>query len=400
MKIILLDPYFYPCMGGIEKVVYNHAEALAHHGHDVHVVTSYLKYPRGIYSDLPDQEILQPGFTIHRLQVLLRMPFPGFVYPSRGGVIIPQLKQTIAALKPDVIHAHNIGAPAWAYVGVSYALNQTQKAKPVNFYYSPHLHPSRLTKSAFEFLNPFLPQKLFYHYLNARPLRQAKRIFVLTPVEQEYLLREFKAATSTPISCLPNGTTPPALFHQRLSIALTNVNILFVGRVDDPRKGFAELLVAMRQIWKQLDHYSITLRVVGSISEKTQTHCKAEFGDRIVIRGVLSELELEAEYALADLFVMPSQYEAFGIPFLEAMRYGVPVLGTQVGGVPYVVPPETGILIPPGNSTALIQALSQLIPNHQKRHELGQKGRAWVKQFYWSNIIKQLESFYLEDLSV
>ena len=77
----------------------------------------------------------------------------------------------------------------------------------------------------------------------------------------------------------------------------------------------------------------------------------------------------------ADLFVAPSLYESFGLIFLEAMRWGTPVVGTRVGGIPEIVcDGESGVLVSPGNHYRLASAISELLLDEQRRLTLGEKG--------------------------
>jgi len=381
MKITLVGPYFYPVVFGIEKVIYNHAKQLALRGHEVHVVTSNLCFPNGTFTDLPEQEAIE-NFVVHRLPVLLRTLPPPFYYPSNGGFLIPQLSKVLTALAPDILHAHNIGAAAWANTCVNYAIRHRKK-----FFYTPHFHPDRLKLG-------FL-RKCFFRQLNHRPIIDAETIFHLTQIDFKPFLEEFPHADAQKFIVLPNGVNPPIKSKSEKPMNAP-IKLLFVGRVDDARKGFTILIEAMRLVWAH-SQSPVLLSIVGEISQITRDILTTEFADCIRILGAVSEEELEQEYASADLFVMPSLYEGFGMPFIEAMRYRVPVIGTQVGGIPEVVPEQAGILVPPQDAPALAQAITTLVDCAEKRSRMGNAGAAWSKKFYWSEIVEQLETHYLGD---
>jgi glycosyltransferase involved in cell wall biosynthesis len=91
---------------------------------------------------------------------------------------------------------------------------------------------------------------------------------------------------------------------------------------------------------------------------------------------------------------MPSLYEGFGMPFIEAMRYGVPVIGTSVGGIPEVVPATAGILVPPEDVPALASAISALVEKPARRAVMGDAGEAWSRRYRWTSIIEGLEGDY------
>ena len=91
---------------------------------------------------------------------------------------------------------------------------------------------------------------------------------------------------------------------------------------------------------------------------------------------------------------MPSRYEGFGMPYIEAMRYGVPVIGTRAGGTPEVVPPDTGVLIAPDDEDGLCEAMMRLGTSSETRARLGRGGRSWSKRFHWDRVIDELELHY------
>jgi glycosyltransferase involved in cell wall biosynthesis len=92
---------------------------------------------------------------------------------------------------------------------------------------------------------------------------------------------------------------------------------------------------------------------------------------------------------------MPSYYEGFGMPFIEAMRYGVAVIGTNVGGIPAIVPADTGVLVRPGDAAAVGAAIEQMIRG-RSFESFGIRGRLWAKQFEWSKVVEKLEKYYCE----
>jgi glycosyltransferase involved in cell wall biosynthesis len=90
-------------------------------------------------------------------------------------------------------------------------------------------------------------------------------------------------------------------------------------------------------------------------------------------------------YSSSDIFVLPSLKETFGIVFLEAMHYGLPIVTTNVSAMPELITDgENGLLVPPADSQALAKALSKLVENPELREQLGERGRQRIKNaYYW-----------------
>lgn len=375
MRIAIIGPFFLPQVFGVEKVMWYHARYLAQRGHDVHVITSNRCFPVGEFDNLPAEEQLD-GFTIHRVRVLLRSPSRLFFYLSNSGFLLQGIAALLHDLSPEVVHVHNIASPAWAHAAARYTRKRDRK-----LFYSAHYHPDCHALPGWHTAP--------VHSLNRLPLREARCIFHLTASDFDLFAKEYPNAHRDRFDVLPNGVLPPQDLRPdgRSSGAL---NILFVGRVDDRRKGFDLLESAFARV-QQPDW---TLTVVGRISEEKRAQLESRFGAAARVLGVVDELCLEQEYASADLFAMPSRYEGFGMPYIEAMRYGVPVIGTRVGGVPEIVPTGTGVLVPPDDEGQLCEAMAQLGSSPEARRQLGDAGKAWSQQFHWDRIVDKLEAHY------
>lgn len=156
------------------------------------------------------------------------------------------------------------------------------------------------------------------------------------------------------------------------------VALLGVGAVV-PRKGY-DLLVAALATLKDL---SWRLVIAGDKSRDPETTRKlaAEIGRlglaaRIRLAGAVSGEELSSLYAGADLFVLPSRFEGYGMAYAEALAHGLPVIGTRIGAIPDTVPPDAGVLVPPDDAGALAETLRRLIAHPQERHRLAAAARA------------------------
>jgi glycosyltransferase involved in cell wall biosynthesis len=108
---------------------------------------------------------------------------------------------------------------------------------------------------------------------------------------------------------------------------------------------------------------------------------------------------IEQVLRCADLFLLPSEQESFGLVALEAMNCGVPVVGTQTGGVPeVVVHGETGFLFPVGEINLMVSAALDLLGNEEKYRHFAAASRQRARQFDMEKILPEWESFYYEVL--
>ena len=151
-----------------------------------------------------------------------------------------------------------------------------------------------------------------------------------------------------------------------------SIRILFVGRLE-PRKGFDVLMKAIPIVLKENNDVHFDICGDGEVTKKSALK---EFSQNITFHGYKPREELEKLYENCDIFVAPSRYESFGIIYLEAMKYGKPVIACNSGGTPEVVKDgETGILIKPGDFLSLAKAISKLINDMGLRENMGKSGK-------------------------
>ncbi|WP_447979709.1 glycosyltransferase family 4 protein [Candidatus Nitrospira bockiana] len=172
--------------------------------------------------------------------------------------------------------------------------------------------------------------------------------------------------------------------------------LLFVGGAD-PRKNHKAVVEAYRRQAEALKDYALVL--VG-----TPTHRYADLGDtiatsglggRIVSTGPLSAEELRLLYSHAALFVFPSIYEGFGMPVLEAMACGAPVVTSNTTALPEVAG-DAAILVTPTDVEELAQAMLGVVNDATLRARLRAKGLERVKAFTWEKAARQTLRVYRE----
>ena len=152
------------------------------------------------------------------------------------------------------------------------------------------------------------------------------------------------------------------------------ISLLSVGAII-PRKGHDCLIAALATIAEL--RWQITIAGDQERDEKTLHRLKQDIvrlglGGRVKLAGGVSDAGLARLYDRADLFVLASHYEGYGMAYTEALARGLPVIGTTGGAIPEAVPADAGLLVPPGDVAALAQALRWLISDEAARRRLAQ----------------------------
>ena len=144
--------------------------------------------------------------------------------------------------------------------------------------------------------------------------------------------------------------------------------------------------------------------VFGDGPERPALEAQAQalgLGGRVIFMGAAPNTELPRYYALADLAVFPPiDHEAFGIALGEALACGIPVVATKMGGIPEVVVPGTGLLVPPRDAAALAEAIETLLVDSDRRRDFGRQGREWIEgHLSWDAVAARLENLVAADRS-
>jgi glycosyltransferase involved in cell wall biosynthesis len=387
MKILQLCIRFPPAPGGAENHVYHISKELIKRGHELKVFTSDL------YTEVPFVRIEKPKSSYHNIPV---RRFKSYTLGSEMHYIfIPSMLRKILKEAPDIIHTHSYGyfqTNAGAFA---------KKIKGLPFIITPHFHPQ------WSMWGGARRKKLrgVYDAFFARPVLNAADAVIGVSAHEMELMKEtgYRARN---VKIIPNGIDFSAfepipdgsLFREKYDIS--GRMILYAGRLAS-NKGLSHLIEAMPQVFS--DHDYVTLALVGEDEgEGPRLKQRAkELGilDRIKFTGHIRDDNIfRSAYSACDVFVLPSEYEAFGIVLLEAMACEKPCVATDVGGVPEVlVNGKTGILVEYGNPDALANAIIELLGDDEKSKTMGRAGRERVKNnFIWPKIVDKIEKLYEE----
>jgi len=293
-----------------------------------------------------------------------------------------QLPQLARAARADLLHIPGFDAP---------------KFKPFPVVLTVHdligmLFPQNLPPIARFYWSKWLPKSI----------RWADRILA----DSEQTRRDIVRLLSVPvdqITVIPLGVSPQ--FHPiqdtaslqtlRNTYQLPDKFVLFLGTLE-PRKGIDTLIRSYSLI---ADEVSQDLVIAGKKGWYTESlfdlvqHRKVK--DRVHFIGYVTDDKLPALMSAADAFAFPSRYEGFGLPPLEAMACGTPVISTNISSLPEVIG-DAGLLIPPDDINALAQALGEVLSTGTLRDRLTALGIARVQRFTWDTTARKTVAVYEE----
>jgi glycosyltransferase involved in cell wall biosynthesis len=156
--------------------------------------------------------------------------------------------------------------------------------------------------------------------------------------------------------------------------------ILSVGRLNY-QKSFQYLIKAMPMVLQQIPN--VKLIIVGEgeqLAYLNQLSKSLGLSESVIFTGAIDSTEIPNAYSAADVFVLPSLFESFGIVLIEAQAAGKPVIGTRVGGVPEaLVDGETGFLVEPGDPKPLGAAIIRVLSDENLARKMGEKGKKFVE---------------------
>jgi D-inositol-3-phosphate glycosyltransferase len=242
-------------------------------------------------------------------------------------------------------------------------------------------------------------------------LRRADRIVVATLAELTQLRFLYKADASKMV-VIPPGVDVSRFYPIPADEARTYIGlkpddrmILFVGRIE-PLKGVDTLLEAMSCLQLK-EKKRVHLAIIGGEPDADPETMTAEMArlmnlcevlgldQSVVFLGKRDQDKLPYYYSAAEVVVMPSQYESFGMVALEAMACGTPVVASEVGGLAYLVRDgETGFTIPAEEPETLCDKLSWLLTEDELRQKMGSQAAAHAQDYAWEKIAKQIVEVY------
>jgi len=244
-------------------------------------------------------------------------------------------------------------------------------------------------------------------------LRRADRIIAATIAEITQL-RFLYRAESRKLVIVPPGVDTSHFYpipadeaKQYLGLKPENRMVLFVGRIE-PLKGLDTLIQAMSCLDSQEIHRPVHLAIIGGEPDVIPEDMTEEMtrlqklcddlcmGGMVVFLGKRGQDTLPYYYSAAEVVVMPSLYESFGMVALEAMACGTPVIASEVGGLGYLVQNDvTGYTIPDSDPAELCEKLASLLGDANLRESMGQRAAEYALDYAWEKIAARIVEVYM-----
>ncbi len=370
MRIVQVSPYDYAHPSGVNRHMFSLGENFERMGNEVKYILPTSR-PKEASHHNGNITFIGKPIPIHASGSIVRSPVsPWILYTD-----FYNLCEMLEEGKFDIVHLHEPLFPPLTTACLRYS-----RATNIGTF-----HASRTRSWGYWF---------WRLWLNQWTPKLDGRIAVSKPA-QDFISRYFPGD----YNIIPNGIdierfdTYTEPFEEYMD---GKINILFVGRLER-RKGFRYLLEAYRRL--KADNPDIRLIVVGPIN-KLRLHYK--FLTRsynlkdVIYVDYVSDQDLSRFYHTADIFCSPATgWESFGIVLLEAMAASKPVLATNIPGYAGVLSQDVdGMMVPPKNITALVEALDLLIRDKSLRESLGKRGREKAENHSWDKVARNVMDYY------
>ncbi len=395
-RIALLPSAYPPALGGVEELTRHLALALVDAGDEVEVWTLHGDDAK------PETVEVRDDLIVRRFP----MPLPATKWSSlyRSATIGPRtlfsLRNAVDAFRPDVLHVVCFG-PNGAY-GTALArltrlpLVVTLQGETV-MDDADIFDTSRTLRSA---LRRGLRVADCVTGCSAFTLEDAEQRFGLERGRGLVVFNGVDVVDAHPGPGDAGAGLPGSSGRSDLPERPARPYILALGRVVE-KKGFDLLLAAFAATDRARHTFDLIIGGTGTALDSLRAQAEdLGVADRVHFPGRLSRVEVARTMAGAELFVMPSRLEPFGIVVLEGWRAGVAVVATTRGGPPeFVRHGEDGVLVDPLDTPAFAQALEQMVVDDGYRRSVAAAGRARVVEFAWPVIAERYRTVYASVIS-
>jgi glycosyltransferase involved in cell wall biosynthesis len=287
---------------------------------------------------------------------------------------------------PDVLHSVDHVAPRWGWG----AWKSVVTLHDLAFLLYPETHTDG-SRAYYAATGDSVRRAQRVIAVSQRTASDAVRLLGIDPVRVR-VVHEAAAPTYGPRS---SESLPP--LARRLGIDPGRPYILFVGTLE-PRKNLVFLIEAFALLRRSLDVQLVLAGSRGWLDEPIfAAHARSGVGNAARFVGSLSEEDLAILYSHAAAFVLPSLYEGFGLPVLEAMACGAPVACSDAGPLPEVAG-DAAVLLAPDDMRGWAETLGEIVTNPRLAQGLRARGFARSAEFSWQRTAEATRDVYREAL--
>tara|TARA_B100001123_G_scaffold75918_2_gene85762 strand:+ start:2375 stop:3559 length:1185 start_codon:yes stop_codon:yes gene_type:complete len=382
LRVLFLTPYFRPYLGGIERAIEQLSFQMQQSAsiEAVGVLTTKYSFPRQPQPTWEDEETTSEGIAIYRLSGFPRRSLPFYSVPLVWFSPL-QVKRYLDEFQPDVIHFVGDGwfwGHFWAWFW---------RRDRARFVFTPSYHK-------------LPPSKWWLKPINAFLCHVADRVVALTGREAEDVHKAYLAPREK-VGVIGWGATANEEGHVIEHVVRSEedgrpVTVLCVGRLGH-HKGQRWLMETYLQAKERFTR-PVRLVLVGrdedGAEEVTSFIARHGLEAEVITTGEVTDDELAEWYAEADLFALFSNYEAFGLVFVEAMAHGAPVLTHDVGANREVLR-QGAVVVPRFDREAAVNELTRLVNDEIARRNLGEEAQEYaLSEFTWPVVAEKYLEVY------
>ncbi len=359
MKLMMVAPYFYPRIGGMENYAYNITRLLAEK-YDVSTSVICSNWERQSY-----REDMIGNTKVYRLPYLFKIsstPVNPFWHNTISSIILEE--------RPEIINGH---MPVPYIADIACIAAYKEKIPFILTYQNDLVGRNMLLK---------LLSGFYYYWSGIKTLRLSQKIIITSEnyAKSSPYLRDFKSK----LEIVPPGVDVRKMRTDRK--VKSSKQVLFVGQLNraSQHKGLNYLIRSMKMVTEAIKDARLVVVGTGDyIHHHRNMAIACGVQDKIDFVGFIRDEELPEYYGESSVVVLPSynRAEGFGIVLLEAQACGTPVIGTSVGGIPGALKDgKTGLLVPPGDPERLAEAIIRILKDDTLARQLGCNGHNWVTQ--------------------
>lgn len=370
MKICFLINYFYPMKGGAENNCFYLAKELSKN-HEVHVYTSLLK-------DTKKYEIID-NIHIHRYKTFFRYKYYLSFTPGLINVLFKKF---------DILHVHSFGFVYHDFIVILKKVFSNTRIintphgpfmvlKNYNFY-------EKMFKAIVGNFEKLIANKFYDGIIQVNP-------------EQKKWMANY--GINNNIFFIPNGVHKSSFNKVNNEDFIKKYNlkdkfiISYLGRIQK-YKGIDQVINVIPKLNKNVV-FLIIGKDSGDLSRLKNLINKLNINERVIFTGEISDEDVLSGLSLSKIFVLPSEWEAFGISILQAMAQGNAIISSNTEGGRFLISKENGFIYNYNDLRDLENKFKVLIADEKMLNLVKRNNLLKAKNFLWDNIAKDLEKVYL-----